>query len=65
MNTATHFLPITLGGLVVLAICAVFAEIRDGMWRATARPVGAIGSGRQEATVSQPSPSSRRATCNP
>ncbi len=50
MNTATHFLPITLGGLVVLATCAVFAVIRDGMWRATARPVGAIGSGKQEAT---------------
>jgi len=33
MNTATHFLPITLGGLVVLAACAVFAVARDRMWR--------------------------------
>lgn len=34
MNTATHFLPITLGGLIVLATCAVVAVIRDRMWRA-------------------------------
>ncbi len=38
MNTATHFLPITLGGLAVLAMCAVFAVISDRMWCAAARP---------------------------
>jgi uncharacterized protein len=33
MNTATHFLPVTLGGLVILATCAAFAVTCDRMWR--------------------------------
>jgi len=38
MNTATHFLPVTLGGVLLLAIFVAFIIVRDRMWRRLPAP---------------------------